>query len=288
MPTEKRARQRAGREARLAAQAKIDRRNKLIRRGVIVVIIAVVLVGVSYLLFGRNTNKNSSATTTSTTTSSTTSTTAPATTTSTAATSTTAAGSVAAQQAAANAKAVAAGCSPNLSTPANTMKWSSPPAMTIDPSKTYTATVDTTAGTFTIALDAKQAPKTVNNFVFLAKQGFYKCVLFHRVIPNFMDQTGDPTGTGSGGPGYQFADENLPSSYAPFDVAMANSGPNTNGSQFFIIVPGGQSQLQSLYSLFGHVTSGQSVVQTINQEGSAQGVPPDVTQRILSVTINES
>jgi len=190
----------------------------------------------------------------------------------------------------ANALATAAGCKASTSAKANTLHWSSPPAMTIDTSKHYSATVKTTAGTFVIDLLAKTAPHTVNNFVFLAQKGYYHCVIFHRVIPGFMDQTGDPTGTGSGGPGYQFADENLPKQYAPFDVAMANSGPNTNGSQFFIVVPGGQAQLTSKYSLFGKVVSGTSVVEQINAEGnsSSNGVPPRVVQRILSVTIHTS
>ena len=195
-------------------------------------------------------------------------------------------------QAAADKRAVAAGCPASPTTRVNTMHWSSPPSMTIDPAKTYSATVKTTAGSFTIALDAKAAPHTVNNFVFLAHQGFYHCVIFQRVIPGFVDQTGDPTGTGSGGPGYQFANENVPPSYQTGDVAMANSGPNTNGSQFFIVAPGGASKLRPTYSLFGKVTSGMSVVDKINSEGNpnptANGVPPDVIQRILSVTIHES
>jgi len=195
-------------------------------------------------------------------------------------------------QAAANKIAVAAGCPANPKTRVNTMHWSSPPPMTIDPAKTYSATVKTTAGSFTIALDAKVAPHTVNNFVFLANKGFYHCVIFQRVIPGFVDQTGDPTGTGSGGPGYQFANENVPASYQTGDVAMANSGPNTNGSQFFIVAPGGASKLRPTYSLFGKVTSGMSVVDKINSEGNpssaANGVPPDVIQRMLTVTIHES
>ncbi len=195
-------------------------------------------------------------------------------------------------QAAANKRAVAAGCPASPKTRVNTMHWSSPPPMTIDPAKTYSATVRTTAGSFTIALDAKAAPHTVNNFVFLADQGFYHCVIFQRVIPGFVDQTGDPTGTGSGGPGYEFANENVPASYKTGDVAMANSGPNTNGSQFFIVAPGGARKLRPTYSLFGKVTSGMSVVDKINSEGNpspaANGVPPEVIQRILSVTIHES
>lgn len=202
-------------------------------------------------------------------------------------------------QSSANKLAVAAGCPATPKTRVNTLTWSSPPKMTIVPTKTYTATVKTTAGSFAITLDAKSAPTTVNSFVFLADQGFYKCVIFHRVVPGFMDQTGDPTGTGSGGPGYHIANENIPTSYAGGDVAMANSGgTDTNGSQFFVLVPGGTKTLNndlasgSRYTLFGTVTSGMTVVEKINSEGnstpSANGVPPKVVQRILTVTIHES
>jgi cyclophilin family peptidyl-prolyl cis-trans isomerase len=164
--------------------------------------------------------------------------------------------------------------------------------MTIDTSKKYQATVKTTAGTVVITLFAKQAPKTVNNFVFLAKQNFFHCVIFHRVIPGFMDQTGDPTGTGTGGPGYHFADENIPKAYATGDVAMANSGgTDSNGSQFFLVVTGGAKTLDSDlanggYSLFGKVVKGMTVVNKINSEGTPTGVPPKVTQRMLTVTIS--
>ena len=135
----------------------------------------------------------------------------------------------------------------------------------------------------------------MNNFVFLANKGYYHCVIFHRVIPSFMDQTGDPTGTGTGGPGYTIPDENPPKAtnasqqYPLGSVAMANTGtPHSGGSQFFIVAgPEGES-LPNSYALFGAVTSGMDVVTTINQQGSAQGVPPDVTQRIISITIHES
>ena len=120
--------------------------------------------------------------------------------------------------------AVKAGCPASTKTPANTQKYSAAPAMTIDTSKTYTATVVTTTGTFTITLDAKAAPTTVNNFVFLAQKGFYHCVIFHRVIPQFMDQTGDPTGTGQGGPGYTIPDENPPKAANPARPVPARVG----------------------------------------------------------------
>jgi cyclophilin family peptidyl-prolyl cis-trans isomerase len=196
-------------------------------------------------------------------------------------------------QAKANAASVAAGCPKSPATELKKAKYSSAPAMTIDPSKTYTATVKTDIGTFTFALDAKNDPQTVNSFVFLAEHGFYNCVIFHRVIPQFMDQTGDPTGTGSGGPGYTIPDE-LPATaskaadqYPLGSVAMANTGqPHTGGSQFFIVAGSEGESLPASYSLFGHVTSGMKVVEQINKDGSAAGVPPDVTHRMLKVTIS--
>lgn len=166
--------------------------------------------------------------------------------------------------------------------------WPSAPPLIIDTSANYTATVTTDVGSFTIALDAKAAPHTVNNFVFLAENHFYDCVVFHRVITDFMDQTGDPTGSGSGGPGYEFANENSQSSYTSGEVAMANSGgTDTNGSQFFVLVapytpPSGDS-----YSLFGTVTSGMSVVKQINNDGSSSGTPAKL-HRIISINISES
>lgn len=276
MPTEKRARQKAARQRKRAAQARKARLRKRTRSSAILVggaaVILVLVLATATNVFGGSPPKPSSTSSSSTT--------------STTSTTLTAAG-ITADQHAADVAATAAGCPQSTSTRVNTLHWSTPPAMTVDPAKTYRATVKTTAGTFVIDLLAKTAPKTVNNFVFLADQGFYHCVIFHRVVPGFMDQTGDPTGTGTGGPGYQFADENLPKSYASYDVAMANSGPNTNGSQFFIVVPGGASKLSPNYSLFGKVTSGTSVVDKINAEGNPThtGVPPKVVQRILSVTI---
>jgi cyclophilin family peptidyl-prolyl cis-trans isomerase len=198
-------------------------------------------------------------------------------------------------QTTANAASVAAGCPKSPATALKKSTWSSAPAMTIDPTKTYTATVKTDVGTFAIALDAKNAPQTVNNFVFLAQHGFFNCVIFHRVIPEFMDQTGDPTGTGSGGPGYTIADElpakasNPADQYPLGSVAMANTGqPHTGGSQWFIVAGADGESLANSYSLFGHVTSGMSVVEKINAQGSAAGVPPDVTHRMLKVTITSS
>ena len=278
MPSDKRARQRAAREARLAAEARTAKRRKQIRNAIIVVVVAGVIVGIVFAV--SNGNNSPKKSTTSTTAS--------------------AAGKSDAQlQAEANSAAVAAGCPASPTTTVNNQKYSSAPPMTIDTSKTYLATVKTTTGSFDITLGAHAAPQTVNNFVFLANKGYYHCVIFHRVVPQFMNQTGDPTGTGSGGPGYTIPDEypakasNPAAQYPVGSVAMANTGqPHTGGSQFFIVAgPQGES-LPNTYSLFGTVTSGMNVVNTINQQGnsnpSANGVPPAVTQRILSVTIHES
>ncbi len=150
--------------------------------------------------------------------------------------------------------------------PNSPKRWNTPPAIEIDPAKKYVATVDTTQGSFKIESLAKESPKTVNNFVFLARQGFYEGVIFHRVIKLFMVQTGDPTGTGSGGPGYRFADE-LPVKhpYDPGIVAMANAGPNTNGSQFFICTGSQSKGLDGCpnYTQFGRISEGIDVVQKI-------------------------
>ena len=198
-------------------------------------------------------------------------------------------------QAAANAASVAAGCPKNPATALQKPKWSTAPATIIDTAKEYSATVKTDVGTFVIALDAKDAPQTVNNFVFLAQHRFFDCVIFHRVIPGFVDQTGDPTGTGSGGPGYTIPDEppakaaNAADQYPLGSVAMANTGqPHSGGSQWFVVAGAQGESLPNSYSLFGHVTSGMNVVEKINAQGSASGVPPDVTHRMLKVTITTS
>jgi cyclophilin family peptidyl-prolyl cis-trans isomerase len=139
------------------------------------------------------------------------------------------------------------------------------PEMGIDPQKRYTATLDTSIGEIVIALDAVNAPKTVNNFVFLALHHYYDGVIFHRIINGFMCQGGDPTGTGRGGPGYRFADEPVKGEYTLGAVAMANAGPDTNGSQFFICIDDCTRKLNKAYNLFGYVTSGIDVTQQIRQ-----------------------
>ncbi len=141
-------------------------------------------------------------------------------------------------------------------------QYAGTPLMTIDPDGTYLAHIRTNKGDITLELFASEAPKTVNNFVFLAREGFYNGVSFHRVIKEFMIQSGDPRGNGSGGPGYRFADEPVSRSYSKGIVAMANAGPNTNGSQFFI-VHGSQVTLPPSYTIFGQVTGGLDTVDEI-------------------------
>jgi peptidyl-prolyl cis-trans isomerase B (cyclophilin B) len=145
-------------------------------------------------------------------------------------------------------------------------QWNSPPAMQIDPAKSYQATLQTSRGTIVLELSAQYAPKTVNNFVFLAREQFYDGVIFHRVISDFMIQGGDPTGTGRGGPGYRFADEftGNPLTHETGVISMANAGPGTNGSQFFI-THSPQSHLNGRHTVFGRVSSGQDVVNAIQQ-----------------------
>ena len=145
-------------------------------------------------------------------------------------------------------------------------QYTSSPPMVIDHTKNYTATIKTDLGDITIHLHADKAPQTVNNFVFLARDGFYNGLIFHRVIADFMAQGGDPTGTGRGGPGYQFDDEFHPHLRhdGPGMLSMANAGPNTNGSQFFITHVA-TPHLDDRHSVFGRVTEGQQVVDSIQQ-----------------------
>lgn len=166
-------------------------------------------------------------------------------------------------------------------------QWNEAPPFTIDTSKKYTASLDTNHGEITVELDAGTSPLTVNNFVFLAREGFYDGVIFHRCIPGFVIQGGDPTGTGRGGPGYRFRDElDGAGTYTRGTVAMANSGPNTNGSQFFICVA--DVGLPHSYTIFGQVTSGLDAVDSI------LAVPTDGADRpkqdcvIRTVTITEA
>ncbi|HMD89578.1 MAG TPA: peptidylprolyl isomerase [Anaerolineaceae bacterium] len=147
-----------------------------------------------------------------------------------------------------------------------TKKWVKPPELQIDPKKTYYATIETNKGNIELELFPQHAPKTVNNFVFLSHEGFYNGVTFHRVISNFMIQGGDPTGTGTGGPGYHFEDEfkGNPLVHETGSLSMANAGPNTNGSQFFI-THSPQPHLNGKHTVFGKVVKGQEVVNAIRQ-----------------------
>lgn len=169
------------------------------------------------------------------------------------------------------------------------------PDMCIDPAKQYTATMVTDVGTVVIELDAEAAPLTVNNFVYLARYKYYDGLTFHRVIPDFVIQGGDPAGNGSGGPGYRFADElPQPEDYGAGSLAMANSGVDTNGSQFFVVTSenGARTLVEAVggtanYSLFGQVVEGMDVVAAIEGDGTPAG-SPTVVHRIESVTITES
>ena len=140
--------------------------------------------------------------------------------------------------------------------------YSSPPAMVIDTSKQYTATIETEKGNLVLELFAKDVPKTVNNFVFLAREGYYDGSTFHRVIPNFMAQGGDPTGTGRGDPGYRFDDEFTNHQHVTGSLSMANAGPNTNGSQFFITYAP-QHGLDGKHSVFGQLTEGMDILKKL-------------------------
>ena len=164
--------------------------------------------------------------------------------------------------------------------------YSAPPQMAIDPAKTYSATIDTSAGTLTCELFASEAPKTVNNFVFLARDGFYDGVIFHRVISGFMIQGGDPTGTGRGGPGYRFDDEPVTRKYDRGILAMANAGPNTNGSQFFVMHA--DYGLPPNYTIFGKLTGGEDVLDKIAGAQTGAQDRPSAPVTINSVTIAEA
>jgi cyclophilin family peptidyl-prolyl cis-trans isomerase len=158
--------------------------------------------------------------------------------------------------------------------------------MAIDPAHSYTATIDTSAGTMTAELFASEAPKTVNNFVFLARDGFYDGVIFHRVISGFMIQGGDPTGTGRGGPGYRFDDEPVTRKYDRGILAMANAGPNTNGSQFFVMHA--DYGLPPNYTIFGRLTGGEDVLDKIAGAQTGAQDRPVTPVTINSVTIAEA
>ena len=185
-------------------------------------------------------------------------------------------------------------CAPADGSGDQVREFTSAPKLCIDPAKTYTALISTNKGDVTVVLDAVKSPGTVNNFVNLARSKYFDGTVCHRAIPSFVVQCGDPTATGTGGPGYAIADE-LPSAgeYKLGSLAMANSGPNTNGSQFFIISGEQGMTLQPNYSLFGQVTTGlDTTVPALNNAGNddpaSNGVPPKEELRIIKVTITES
>ena len=169
-----------------------------------------------------------------------------------------------------------------------TQQFPDRPEMGIDKNKRYTATIDTSLGEIVVALDPLKAPETVNNFVFLARYHYYDGVIFHRIIKDFVIQGGDPTGTGRGGPGYRFDDELDGVRYQVGSLAMANAGPNTNGSQFFIISGPQGVRLPPQYSLFGKVVKGLDVVEAIQGVATDRNDRPNEDVVMNSVTIVEA
>ena len=263
MPQEKRQRQKAGRQFRQEQIRLAQRRRKMRNRGIALGVVVLLVVGAAYLASRNDDGTNVAAD---------------------GSTSTTAAG-----------KTGSTDCPAADGSSERKTKFDGAPKMCIDEAKKYTATMKTSKGTIVMALDPSKAPKTVNNFVFLSRYHFYDGLTFHRVVPGFVIQGGDPEGTGSGGPGYQFADElPKPEDYKGGSVAMANSGPNTNGSQFFVLESdeAGSKLVQAVggkanYSLFGQVTEGMDVVKAIIALGSGDG-PPSEKVTIDSVTIAEA
>jgi peptidyl-prolyl cis-trans isomerase B (cyclophilin B) len=271
--TDKRERQKANRQLRLEElqkqQASQKRRRQALIWGGIVAVALVIAFGIWFFNHGKNDDNVSASDTTV----------APATTTTAPPPGTTAVPTPC---------PAADGSSPKTGT------FTAPMANCIDPTKTYTATVETNKGTFTVTLDPAKAPNTVNNFVGLSRYHYYDNTPCHRIITNFVVQCGDPTGQGTGGPGYEFADE-LPQAgeYKIGSLAMANSGPNTNGSQFFIITGDQGTQLPPNYTLFGQVTDGfdttvKAMAAAANPDPSKNGVPPTEPITITKVTITES
>ena len=169
-----------------------------------------------------------------------------------------------------------------------TTRFDAPPPMVIDPAKSYTAVMDTSMGSMTIELDAENAPITVNNFVYLATNRYYEGIIFHRVIQGFVAQGGDPEGSGRGGPGYRFQDEEVKKPYQLGSLAMANAGPNTNGSQFFLISGPSGVRLPPQYNHFGRIVEGLDVLDAIEKVETGPGDRPRQDVTITKVTITES
>ena len=277
MGTEKRERQKRNRDAQREAAIKRAQLGKTRKRGAqigVVVLVVMALVGFVFITGGNDdagteTTEASSETTLDT------------------ATETTAAPAVAPPFEYGTGE-----CPPTDDSAEQRREFSAAPQLCIDPAKTYTAAFDTTQGGFTVRLFADRAPGTVNNFVSLARWKYFDGTKCHRVIQDFVVQCGDPTATGTGGPGYSFADE-LPGigEYRIGSLAMANSGPNTNGSQFFIITGNNGTTLPPSYSLFGEVTEGldsavAAMAALFNPDPAANGVPPagDIVLKSVRVT----
>jgi cyclophilin family peptidyl-prolyl cis-trans isomerase len=172
-------------------------------------------------------------------------------------------------------------------------QYAQAPAMRIDPAKTYTATLETNKGTVEVEFYPGDAPNTVNNFVCLAEDGYFDGTPFHRIVKGFVIQGGDPTGTGSGGPGYKFNDEPVSRDYERGTLAMANAGPNTNGSQFFVVLDDLRGKLPKNYTIFGKVTEGLDIVDAIANTPTSVGrsgekSTPDEPITLERVTITES
>jgi cyclophilin family peptidyl-prolyl cis-trans isomerase len=266
MPDPKRERKRQNRDAARAAQleaARAAKKKKSLIRGVVGIVLLLGLAALGALVLGGDDDKTdvASENSTSTTGDSTTTTENPA-------------------LAAVQCNDTKPPDNPNRPT------FTEPPPMSIDPAKKYTAVLDTSCGKITVELDAKTTPKTVNNFVFLARKGFYKGLTWHRVVDDFVVQGGDPEGTGSGGPGYKFEDELPQDGYKLGSLAMANSGPNTNGSQFFIVTGQNGTTLQNNYSRFGMVTGGLEVAQKLESFGQPDQKPSRPLY-IFDITITE-
>ena len=295
MPTDKRARQRAAREQKQAVIQKTRKRRRNVRRGIGLVIVAAVIVGIVFLVNGGA--KTAAPTTTTTTKPSTT-------TTSTFPTPTTQP---------LTSVAVAPTCPPATGSTKRVVYFTAAPPPCIPTNSVWDATFKTSLGDIVVQMPAASSFAAVNNFVFLARYKYYDGTFFHRIIPGFALQGGDPTGTGTGGatgtgstgkekygyPGYEFTGNAPPSSctktpdqatcYKPYEFVMANRGePTTNGSQFFFVLPGGQTTLNTepLYTIFGSVIQGESVVDKIAAYGTSGGTPK-LKVYILSVTVKQ-
>lgn len=255
-----------GRAEREAAIKRRKQRSGAIRGAVVVLVIVAVIALI--FITGHKSKKAATPTTTK-----------PAATSSTAATTTT-------------TVPLPASCVATTPPAAKPQTYKTAPPMTIDPAKTYTATMKTSCGSITIALDAKEAPKTVNSFVFLAQHHFYDGLKFHRVVKDFVVQGGDPKGDGTGGPGYNLPTEPPKAGYTAGSVAMANAGAGTTGSQFFLTwTASGAKNLGGppyLYSILGHITKGLDVVTTMGSLAPVGDGPPVHPLYIFSVSISES